>query len=134
MCYHLFKFLIVLFLFFEAIVNDIVLFLIFFYLKHFLLFNYSCPHFPPITLYCPTHPPPPTFNPPACCLCPWVLYTCSPSFPRYLPTPWSLSVCSLFSCLWFYFACLLVCLLIRFHLKVRSYSICLSLPGLFHLA
>ena len=29
-----------------------------------LLFNYSCPHFPPITLSCPTPSPPPTFSPP----------------------------------------------------------------------
>ena len=40
-----------------------------------------------------------------------------PSFPHYLLLPplWSLSVCSLFPCLWFYFAHLFV-LLIRFHL------------------
>ena len=44
-----------------------------------------------------------------------------------LPPPlWSLSVCSLFPCPWFYFACLFV-LLIRFHLYVRSHGICLSL-------
>ena len=53
------------------------------------------------------------------CLWPWVFYTCSlmifslhsPVFPL-LPPLWSLSVCSLFLCLWFYFACLFV-LLIR---------------------
>ena len=51
-----------------------------------------------------------------------------------LPSPLLLlSVCSLFPCLWFYFAHLLV-LLIRFHLQVRSYGICPSPPGLFHLA
>ena len=32
--------------------------------KTFLLLNYSCPHFPPTTLPCPTHPSPSTFNPP----------------------------------------------------------------------
>ena len=47
-----------------------------FILKFFLLlFYYSCPHFPPITLPCPTHPPPPTFNPSPSCLSPWILYT-----------------------------------------------------------
>ena len=40
------------------------------------------PFSPPITLPCPTHPPPPTFNPfPPRCLCPWVLYTCSLTWP-----------------------------------------------------
>ena len=34
-----------------------------------------------------------------------------------------LSNCSLFQCLWLYFACLFV-LLTRFHLKVRLYGIC----------
>ena len=59
-----------------------------------------------------------------------------PLFSPIIPFPlllWLLSVCSLFQCLWLYFACLFV-LLIRFHLQVRSYSVCLSLPGLFHLA
>ena len=38
-------------------------------------------------------------------------------FPSHVPPSplWSLSICSLFQCLWLYFACLLV-LLIRFHL------------------
>ena len=49
------------------------------------------------------------------------------------PPLWLLSVCSLFQCLWLYFAGFFV-LLIRFHLKARSCGICLSLPGLFHLA
>ena len=49
-----------------------------------------------------------------------------------LPSPlWSLSACSQFQCLWLYSACLFI-LLIRFLLMVRSYSICLSPPGLFH--
>ena len=58
---------------------------------------------------------------------------CSPIITLPLPTLWLLSACSLFQCLWFYFACLFV-LLIRFHLYVRSYGVCLSPPGLFHLA
>ena len=73
-------------------------------------------------------------------LCPCVLYTCSlvdlPLFSHIIPPPcplWLLSVCSLFQCLWLYFACLFI-LLIRFYLSMRSYGICLSLPGLFHLA
>ena len=73
-------------------------------------------------------------------LCPWDLYTCSlmtlALLPSIMPLPpplWSLSVCSLFPCLWLCFACWFV-LLIRFHLQVRSYGICLSLPDLFHLA
>ena len=50
-----------------------------------------------------------------------------------LPPPlWSLLVWSLFSSLWFYFAHLFV-LFICFHLEVRLYGICLSLPSLFHL-
>ena len=73
-------------------------------------------------------------------LCPCVLYTCSltslhlfsPTSPLFHPLC-LLSVCSLFQCLWLYFACLFV-LFIRFHLQVRSYGICLSLPGLLHLA
>ena len=50
----------------------------------------------PSTLPCPTHPPPSTFNPPhPHCLCPWVLYTrsltwpfpfCSPLSPSPLPS------------------------------------------------
>ena len=60
-----------------------------------------------------------------------------PFFPHLvtcLPNPHCLmSVCSLFQCLWLYFVCFFL-LLIMFHLKVRSYGICPSLPGLFHLA
>ena len=65
------------------------------------------------------------------CLCPWVLYIHVPWLDPSPPLPiihlssplWSLTVCSLFPCLCFYFACLFV-LLIRFHLEVRSYGIC----------
>ena len=64
---------------------------------------------------------------------PWLDPT--PSFPTYTPLPplslpW---VYSLFPCLWFYFPHLFV-LFIRFLLYVRSYGICLSPSGLFHLA
>ena len=52
------------------------------YLKN-LSFNYSYPHSSPINLPCTTQSPPPTFNPPPQprCLCPWVLYTCSLTWP-----------------------------------------------------
>ena len=60
------------------------------------------PHYSPL----PYPTPPPTFNPPHC-PCPWVLYTCSLMTLSLLspitPLPhslWSLSVCSLFPCLW----------------------------------
>ena len=61
----------------------------------------------------------------------------SPVFPHYPPVPSPLVTVSLF----FYYnvsgyillACLF-CFLGSFHLEVRSYGICLSLPGLFHLA
>ena len=46
-------------------------------------------HFCPITLACPTHTP--TLNSSPHCLCPWVLYTCSLtwpfSFPLLYPSP-----------------------------------------------
>ena len=94
------------------------------------------PHYPTL----PYPPPPPTFNPlPSLSLSMGPLYMfldltlplLSPVIS--LPPPlWSLSVCSLFPCLWFYFS--LFVLLIRFHLQVKSYGICLSPPGLFHLA
>ena len=94
-----------------------------FFFFHFLLsFNYSCPHFLPLlSPDLPTSTSHIQSSPPHC-LCPWVLYTCSlTTLPllspiTFLPPPlWLLSVCSLFPCLWFYFARLLV-LLIRFQL------------------
>ena len=87
-------------------------------------------------------PSPPHLSPISTLLlhyCPCVLYNCSYKpftlFPwNSLPSPLrSLSAFSQFQCLWLYFACLFV-LLIRFLLKVRSYGISLSPPGLFHLA
>ena len=44
--------------------SSVNVFLGFFVCRFFLLlFNYSCPHFPPITLPLPYLPPPPTFHP-----------------------------------------------------------------------
>ena len=87
-----------------------------------LLFNYSCSHFPPITLPYPTHSHIPHAILPHLWLCPWVLYACSlmtlPLLCPVMPPLWLLSVCSLFPCLSFYFACFFV-LLIRFLLQVR---------------
>ena len=69
----------------------------------------------PLSPFPPHHSPCPTLDPTPLWLCPCVLYTCSlmtlPLFPPLSPSPhplWSLSVCSLFKCLWFYFAHLLV--------------------------
>ena len=109
----------------------------------FLNFFYCCSStvvsIPLLHSPCPTHPLLPTLILPLW-LCPCVLYTCSlttlslfsPIIPLS-PSLWLLTLCSLFPCPWFCFAHLFV-LLIRFHLQVRSYGICLSLTGLFHLA
>ena len=93
-------------------------YLLFIYL---LLFKYNCPHFHHTSSPHPIHPHLTPSNLPLW-LCPCVLYTCSltalPLFSPNIPLPpliWLLSVCSLFQCLWLYFACLFV-LLIRFHL------------------
>ena len=74
--------------------------------------------FSPFALPCSTHLS--HSQSPRFCSCPWVLYTCLliRPFPFFavnpLPPPlWSLSVCSLFSCLRFYVAHLFV-LFIRF--------------------
>ena len=102
-----------------------------------MLFKYSVLTFPPplpTILALPTSLP--YFHTP--CNCPCVLYNCSSkSFSLFPYNPllsplWSLSACSQFWCLWLYFACLFI-LLIRFLLKMRSYSIWPSPPGLFHL-
>ena len=110
-------------------------------LRFFKFYFYCCSStvasifFPPLSL-----PSPPTLTPSLIWFCPWVFYTYDlttlpPLSPVIilLPPLWLLSVCSLFQNLWLYCACLFV-LLIRFHLQVRSYGICLSLTGLFHLA
>ena len=83
-----------------------------FYFLIFLLFKYSCLHFPSTTFPCPTHPTfyPQSFPPLALSMSPLYMFLDDPSpfFPVIaLPHPlWLLSVCSLFQCLWFYFACL----------------------------
>ena len=92
------------------------------------------PHHSPL----PPHTPPPTLNPIPLWLCPCVLYTCSWwPFP-YLP-PLSFSPSRVVTVRLFFTSMSLVTfslfvLFIRFHLKVRSYGISLSPPGLFHLA
>ena len=78
----------------------------------------SLPHF---------HPPP--------WFCPCVFYSssCNPLFPLSPRPPRLLLDCSQLQCLWLYFVCFFH-LLIMFQLKGRSYGICPSPPGLFHLA
>ena len=101
---------------------------IYFLKLHYIYFNFSLFLF--IYFYCcsstvisifpsplPTaHTSPhPTLDPSPLWLCPCVLYTCSlmtlPLFPLVIPsrlgTNWLLSVCSLFQCLWLYFAFLI---------------------------
>ena len=60
-----------------------------------------------------------------------------PAFPSshcpHPTPPWPLLDCSQPQCLWLYFVCFFL-LLIMFQLRVRSYGICPSSPGLFHLA
>ena len=87
-----------------------------------LLFNYSCPHFPPLLFSALPTLTSHIQSSPLRCRCPWVFYTCSlMTFPLpspvtpLLPPLWSLSICSLFPCLRFYFPPLFV-LLIMFHL------------------
>ena len=63
-------------------------------------------------------------------------HTCSLvifSSPHHHPPLWDLSVCSMSPYLWCYFVCQFF-LFLRFHIWVRSYGVCLSLPGLFSLA
>ena len=103
-----------------------------------LLFKYSCLHFLPTTPPHPSHPHlPPSILAPFGFVHVSFIYALDGPTPisSYYPPPslWLLSVYSLFQCLWLYFPCLFV-LLIRSHLQVRSYGICLSLPGLFHSA
>ena len=86
-----------------------------FYFSFFLfllLFKYSCLHFPVTTFSCPTHPqllllilPPFGFVHGS------FIHTPRRPFPFFplLSSP-LVTVCSLFQCLWFYFACLFVLL------------------------
>ena len=119
-----------------------IVFLFFSYILFFLYFfivQVHCLHFLSTTPHHPsnTHLPPLIIPSLALSMCPSYMFPDGPSpiFPLLpLPTPlWLLSVCSFLLCLWFYFSCLFV-LFIRFHLQVRSYGICLSPSGLFHLA
>ena len=114
-------------------------------LLYLYLYIYNCclstvvSIFPPPLPAPPQPSPPPTLDPIPHWLCPCVLYTCSLMTFHLSPvillpaSLWLLSVCSLFQCLWLYFVCFFL-LLIMFQLKVRSYGICPSPPGLFHLA
>ena len=111
-----------------------------------VLFIFYCcsvrvvPIFLPIALPHPIEPPLPRTNPTPLSLFMGLQYMVldltlpllSPIISVF-PLLWSLSVCSVFPCLWFIFAHLFL-LLIRFHVQVRSYGICLQLPGLFHIA
>ena len=100
---------------------------LFFNMYFLLLFKYSFLPFPPTLAQhsSPSHFPHISNPHPVNCPCVLYNYSCKPFtlFPwNSLPSPfWSLSACSQFQCLWFYFACLFV-LLIRFLLKVRSYG------------
>ena len=114
-------------------------FLFLFFKIILLLFNYSClhllpHHFPQLQ---PSPPPSPIPQPLAFVHVSLIVVPENPSpfSPHHpLPPPLGLlSDCSQFQCLWLHFVCFFV-LLIRFHLEVRSYGICLSPPGLFHLA
>ena len=86
----------------------------------FLLFKYNCLHFHPIMLPLPTHPHLPISNPPSLALsmCPSYMLLDSPPIIPYYPSLSSSLIlldCSLFQCIWLYFACLFV-LLLRLHL------------------
>ena len=82
----------------------------------FYWFKYCCLHFHP-TISPHPYLPPLNLHPLALSLCPlYIFLEALPIFFSIIPLPplWLLSVCSLFQCLWLYFACLFV-LLIRFH-------------------
>ena len=110
---------------------------IFNFLITLLLFSYSCLHFLPIPLphRSQTHLPPVSTLPFDFVHVSFLVVPENPSPHCPFPTPfWLLLGCSLqLQCLWLYFVCFFL-LLIRFQLKVRSYGICPSPPGLFHLA
>ena len=112
----------------------------YFYLFILLLFSYNCPNFsPPGALPCLVQPPlPKTF--PTHCPCPWVLCACSLTWPfSFFPpvfSPLPSGHCQFV--LYFHvsgsFLLIYFVLLIRFHLQVRLYGICLSLLDLLYLA
>ena len=104
----------------------------------FLFFKYSGLHFSPHHSLPPQQSLPPTLDSSTLWLFPCVLYKCSlttlPLFTPIIPSHLTSGYCQfffLFQCLQVYFTSLLV-LLIRFHLYVKSYSICRSPTGLFH--
>ena len=126
----------------------------FFFSRQYLFFDILFSYVFPFLLYCsitvaptslhyspiPYPPPPATLNPPPplpLSMGPLYMFLddSSPSSPHYPLPASSLITLSLFfiSLSLAIFACLFV-LLFRFHLWVRSYGICLSLPVLFHLA
>ena len=112
---------------------------------YYFLFFYCCsvtviPDFSPVALPCPATHPTLSVTP-----CPVVHYhgplymfldqtSSFPLFPFFLSPPSPLITVSLFLISMSLFLFCLFVLLIMFHLQVRSYGICLSSPGLFHLA
>ena len=102
------------------------------------LFKYSCLHFPVTLSPTPPNPTshPQSFSPSALSMGPLYMFLddLSLSFPHYLfPLSPLITVSLFFISMSLVLFCLLV-LLIKFHLSVRSYGICPSPPGLFHLA
>ena len=93
--------------------NTFPFFFWFFVILLFIIVLLQLSHWSPIALPFLTHLHSDSQSPPCCTCCPQIIYTCSLTrpFPFFLPylTPaplWSLSVCSLFPCLWFHFTCL----------------------------
>ena len=101
---------------------------IFFIVALVQLSPFSPHHAPPLHPNPTSHPE--SYLPLAFLLCPLYMFldNSSPSFPVPLlsspPPLWLLSLCYLFQCLWLYFTSLFV-LMMRLHLEVRSYGICL---------
>ena len=101
-----------------------------------LLFKYSFLPFPPPQPNPQPFPPPSHFHPSVIVHTSFIIVPTNPSaFSPEIPSPLPSGHCQpvLNFSVWLYFACLFV-LLIRFLLKVRSYGISFSLPGLFCLA
>ena len=110
---------------------------------HFYYFFYCCSS-TVVSIFPPQHtpaPPIPNSHPRSC---PPLALSMGPSYV-FLdgPSPFPLvilfcsplvTVCLFFISMSLVLFCLLVFWFIRFYLKVRSYGICLSPPGLFHLA
>ena len=80
------------------------------------------------------HHHPPSLTPPDPVHASFTEAPAIPSSHRPQPTPpWLVWDCSQLQCLWVYFVCFIL-LMIMFQLKLGSYGICPSPPGLFHLA